>query len=142
MGFIIPVNSPVLSVKRGGTGNTSVDTAPTSGSSRMVTSGGVYTALNGKQNTLTFDEAPTAGSNNPVKSGGVKTALDGKANSAHTHSATDIGSGILQGQVTANDAAQQQTQIAQLRNISMGTTSYIPGTTNMANGQIYIQYIL
>lgn len=34
-----------LPVARGGTGQTSVDSTPTSGSSKMVTSGGVYTAL-------------------------------------------------------------------------------------------------
>jgi len=33
---------------------------------------------NGKQSALTFDSAPTANSTNPVTSGGVKTALDGK----------------------------------------------------------------
>lgn len=33
---------------------------------------------NGKQNALTFDNVPTANSNNPVKSGGIKTALDAK----------------------------------------------------------------
>lgn len=36
------------------------------------------TLLSGKQNTLTFDNAPTEDSNNPVKSGGVYTALGGK----------------------------------------------------------------
>ena len=36
------------------------------------------TALAAKQDTLTFDNAPTANSNNPVKSGGVKTAIDAK----------------------------------------------------------------
>lgn len=35
---------------------------------------------NGKQNALTFDDAPTSNSNNPVKSGGVYTALSGKQN--------------------------------------------------------------
>lgn len=39
------ITSGTLPVGRGGTGNTTVDTAPTSGSSKMVTSGGVYTAL-------------------------------------------------------------------------------------------------
>ena len=42
------ITSGTLPVARGGTGNTSVDTAPTSGSTKMVTSGGVYTALSGK----------------------------------------------------------------------------------------------
>lgn len=45
------INAGVLSVAQGGTGNSSVDTAPTSGSSKMVTSGGVYTALTGKSNS-------------------------------------------------------------------------------------------
>lgn len=39
------IDTGILSVARGGTGNTSVDTAPTSGSTKMVTSGGVYTAI-------------------------------------------------------------------------------------------------
>ena len=38
------IDTGILSVARGGTGNTSVDTIPTSGSTKMVTSGGVYTA--------------------------------------------------------------------------------------------------
>ena len=47
------ITSGTLAVTRGGTGNTSVDTTPTSGSSKMVTSGGIYTALAGKQDVLT-----------------------------------------------------------------------------------------
>lgn len=39
------ITSGTLPVARGGTGQTSVDSAPTSGSSKMVTSGGIYTAL-------------------------------------------------------------------------------------------------
>ena len=45
------IDSGTLPVSRGGTGNSSVDTTPTSGSTKMVTSGGVYNALNGKANT-------------------------------------------------------------------------------------------
>ncbi len=37
-------------------------------------------AIAGKQNTLTFDNAPASGSDNPVKSGGIYTALAGKQN--------------------------------------------------------------
>lgn len=44
------INSGVLPVARGGTGNSSVDTTPTNGSTKMVTSGGVYAALDGKAN--------------------------------------------------------------------------------------------
>ncbi len=39
------IDTGILPVERGGTGNTSVDTTPTSGSTKMVTSGGVYEAL-------------------------------------------------------------------------------------------------
>lgn len=55
-----------------------IDSAPTSGSGNAVSSGGVYTALQGKQNTLTFDTTPTSASMNPVTSGGILTALNGK----------------------------------------------------------------
>lgn len=65
----------VLPVEHGGTGNSSVDTAPTANSTKMVTSGGVKTALDAKQDTLTFDTAPTQGSDNPVTSGGVYEAI-------------------------------------------------------------------
>jgi len=54
------------------------DDTPTEGSTDLITSGGVYTALTAKQGTLTFDSVPTENSTNPVTSGGVYTALGGK----------------------------------------------------------------
>ena len=57
--------SSVIPVANGGTGNSSVDTTPTQNSTKMVTSGGVY------------------------------TALSGKAASSHNHSAANITSGTL-----------------------------------------------
>lgn len=51
------------------------DTTPTENSTAPVTSGGVYTALGAKQDTLTFDTTPTDESTNPVTSGGVYTAI-------------------------------------------------------------------
>lgn len=63
----------VLKVANGGTGNSSVDTTPTSGSTKMVTSGGVYTAINtasnSKQNTIlkgTSAPSSSTGSNGDV----------------------------------------------------------------------------
>ena len=47
------------------------DTTPTENSTAPVTSGGVYTALGLKQDTLTFDSTPTDESINPVTSGGL-----------------------------------------------------------------------
>lgn len=52
-----------------------MDSTPTENSNRPVRSGGIYTALAGKQPTLTFDTIPTEGSNNPVESGGVYNTL-------------------------------------------------------------------
>lgn len=66
------------------------DSAPTSGSSNPVTSGGVYSAINtvstsisslqslvaNKQDKLTFDTTPKSGSSNPITSGGVYTAIN------------------------------------------------------------------
>ena len=43
----------------------------------LVTTGEKY-IWDHKQDALTFDDSPTSGSNNPVKSGGVYTALNGK----------------------------------------------------------------
>lgn len=53
------------------------DTTPTENSDAPITSGGVFNALEGKEDTLTFDTAPTAESANPVTSAGIKTYVDG-----------------------------------------------------------------
>lgn len=42
---------------------------------QLATTAFVQTAISGKQNTLTFDSAPASGSSNPVTSGGIYTAL-------------------------------------------------------------------
>ena len=55
-----------------------MDSTPTENSNGPVKSGGIYTALAGKQPTLTFDTIPTEGSENPVESGGVFNALSTK----------------------------------------------------------------
>lgn len=112
-----------LPVANGGTGNTSVDTTPTSGSTKMVTSGGVYTALSGKAGTsaatqsanglmsaadkkkldgiatgatkITVDSALSSSSTNPVQNKVINSALAGKAASSHNHAASEITSGTL-----------------------------------------------
>lgn len=58
--------------------NKTMDTTPQSGSANYITSGAVYTAVNGKQDKLTFDSTPTANSSNPVTSKGVYDSLAGK----------------------------------------------------------------
>lgn len=64
----------------GGGGGSTIDPTPTQGSTNAVSSDGVYTALQGKQNTLTFDTVPTDNSTNPVTSDGIYAALSGKQN--------------------------------------------------------------
>ena len=66
----LPVGTPWMI-----TDDTDIDTTPTQNSSNPITSGGVYTALQNKQDTLTFDSTPTQSSTNPVTSGGVQAAL-------------------------------------------------------------------
>ena len=60
---------------------------------------------NGKQNALTFDDTPTQNSNNPVKSGGVYSALTGKQASLDSTQLTAVNSGIDStkvGQISTN----------------------------------------
>lgn len=58
------ITSGVLAVAQGGTGQSSVDNTPTADSAKMVTSGGVYTALAGKaaaSHTHNYAGSSTAG---------------------------------------------------------------------------------
>lgn len=71
-------SSGVYSALSGKQDTLTFDDAPTQSSNNPVKSGGVYSALAAKQGTLTFDDAPTENSDNPVKSGGVYSALAGK----------------------------------------------------------------
>lgn len=83
-----------------------IDSAPVSGGTNPISSGGVYTALAGKQNALTFDTSPTANSSNPVTSGGIYTFVNNAftTNDAMVFKGT-IGSG---GTVTSLPATHYQ----------------------------------
>ena len=61
---------------------------------------------NTKQDKLTFDTTPTSGSTKPVTSGGVYTALSGKAATSHASTATTygIGNGSKYGHVKLSDS--------------------------------------
>ena len=71
----------VLKTANGGTGSSTVDAAPSENSDNMVKSGGVYTALAGKQDVLQFDSTPATGSSNPVTSAGIFAAQTAPARS-------------------------------------------------------------
>lgn len=88
------------------------DTTPTENSTAPVTSGGVYTALGTKQDTLTFDTTPTDESTNPVTSGGVFTALGTKQDAL---TVTDISS-----QATVDD-----TYVSEFKAYTYGKLIYL-----------------
>ena len=54
------ITSGTLAVARGGTGQTSVDTTPTSGSKKMCTSGGIYTAINDLKTSVSNGKSAVA----------------------------------------------------------------------------------
>lgn len=85
------------------------DSSPASGSKNPVTSGGIYSALIGKQNAgdyattsalakkqdkLTYDSTPTSGSGNPVTSDGIYSALAGKQSTGDYATHGDLSSGL------------------------------------------------
>lgn len=92
----------------------------------------------GIQSELTFDNAPTANSNNPVKSGGVKTALDAKQDTISDLSAIRNGAALgmtayqkPNGGIPASDLAS-----GVIPNSVVNATSQQDGTVvlTMANG--------
>ena len=107
------ITSGTLPVARGGTGNTAVDTTPTANSTKMVTSGG------------------------------VKAALDGKAASSHNHDAGNITSGTLavgRGGTGVTSLTGTDYGTAKPRQIYAGTGGMTAGSSNLENGRIYLQY--
>jgi hypothetical protein len=103
-----------------------VDTNPTSASSRLITSGGVHTALGLKQNNLTLDSSPTVGSQNPVTSGGVATALGLKQNNLTFDSSPTVGS---QNPVTSGGVATALSLKANLQNPTFSGSVSLPNTS-------------
>ena len=61
---------------------TAVDITPTSNSQDLITSGGVYTALQSKLNISDIDTALSSTSTNPVQNKVINTALAAKANAS------------------------------------------------------------
>lgn len=160
------VTTGILAVSRGGTGNGSVDTTPTAGSTKMVTSGGLKTAFDGKSDVghahsasditsgvlapefggtggAAMDTTPTANSTNGVTSGAVAAALAGKANASHTHNASDISAGILpvvRGGTGASSLNGTDYGTAKARDIYAGTSGMTSGSSTLVSGRIYLQY--
>ena len=68
----------VYSALAGKMDNRQFDSEPTANSDKLITSGGVYSALSGKMDSRQFDSEPTANSDKLITSGGVYSALAGK----------------------------------------------------------------
>ena len=72
------------------------------------------------------------------------TSFDGTSNIevgvTGTLPANSVGAGTLKGQVVANSSAQANLNIAQIRNIYMGTDALTPGVSTLPAGSIYFQY--
>lgn len=107
------ITKGTLPPERGGTGNTSVDTAPTSGSTKMVTSGGVYTALSGKADashgnhvpaTETADNAKFLRNDNTWQKVTPANIDAAPTNHASTGTGYGIGTGSNYGHVKLSDA--------------------------------------
>ena len=81
-------------VRRGNYGKITVRETP-SANDEATSKKYVDDGLALKQNTLTFDNAPTANSDNPVKSGGIKTALDAKQDTLTAGNGIDITNGVI-----------------------------------------------
>lgn len=55
----------------------------------------IDTAVSGKQDALVFDSTPASGSTNPVTSGGIYTALQGKQNTLTAGAGISIENGVI-----------------------------------------------
>lgn len=151
----IPV-SGVLKVANGGTGYASVDTTPTANSARMVTSGGVKAALDGKSNSnhthnyagsssaggaansvanaLTFSTSGNGGGNGTTYNGSAARIISynsvGAASSSHTHNYAASNS--------AGGAANSALQLTNARtvqvNLASSAAASFNGTANIAPG--------
>lgn len=156
----------VLPVINGGTGSSSVDETPTSGSKKMVTSGGIYSALANKAASAHIHSASdiTTGSL-PVSRGGtgVETLTSGTAligngtNAVTTRSITNLSS---KGAAAANtNLITGNSLVYHVQNMNNRTTAVSAADANystymargicassndcsssLTNGCIYLQY--
>lgn len=118
----------VLETAYGGTGASSVDTTPTANSTKMVTSGGVKSALNLKANLAspTFTGTPKA----PTAAAATNT----------TQIATTAFVKTVLNRTSAVNAADTNYTTAMARGIQASTVDLTAGTSALTNGTIYLVY--
>lgn len=85
-------------------------------------------ALEGKQNALTFDTTPTASSTNPVTSGGVKTALNKKQDASTAITTSNIGSQTVMNAKYAYNGNNDTPGAFNLRNQCFVSSESTPGS--------------
>ena len=89
-GDIQPGVTGTLPVSRGGTGQSSVDSTPTNNSLKMVTSGGVYTAIKNLENTLKYAASDSnKGAANSVKASITFSSSGNGATSVTTYNGSE-----------------------------------------------------
>lgn len=125
-GNITPGVTGILPVANGGTGNSSVDTAPTANSTKMVTSGGVASALAGKQDKL------TAGTNITI-SGTTISAKDTTYDVA-TASADGLMSSTDKAKLDGIQAGAQKNTVTGVKGSS--ETAYRTGNVSISKANI------
>lgn len=91
-----------------------------------------------KQDALTFDSTPTANSSNPVTSGGIKTALDAKQNAitvtTNTTDPTDDDTIIMQANGVSNTTTFLRRKLSYLWNYIQSKISSVLGLTSTNYG--------
>lgn len=91
-----------------------------------------------KQDALTFDSTPTANSTNPVTSGGIKTALDAKQNAitvtTNTTDPTDDDTIIMQANGVSNTTTFLRRKLSYLWNYIQSKISSVLGLTSTNYG--------
>ena len=125
-GNITPGVTGILPVANGGTGNSSVDTTPTANSTKMVTSGGVASALAGKQDKL------TAGTNITI-SGTTISAKDTTYGVA-TASANGLMSSTDKSKLDGIEAGAQKNTVTGVKGSS--ETAYRTGNVSISKANI------
>ena len=128
----------VLKTANGGTGSSTVDAAPSENSDNMVKSGGVYTALAGKQDVLQFDSTPATGSSNPVTSAGIFAALGGKVdNSTFNSHNTDTTKHLTSAEHTKLTGIEEGAQVNTVTGVKgSAEESYRTGQINITKANI------
>lgn len=83
--------------------------------------------------------APVSHTHEIAQVNGLQDQLNGKANSSHTHPASQISAGTLNGSVVANASAVSNIGTKQVRNIYAGTSDIGVGAS-LPTGDIYLVY--